>query len=74
MIFATAGIVKYTKKKIKIAAYRTFLEDVGGLLCGGYVNQSRFYSNSSLGGSLSHLILSMIKALVGEGIKRTGKR
>ena len=44
---------------------------MGGLLRGGAVNRSSFYSNSSLGGSLSRLILSMIKALVGEGIRRT---
>ena len=64
----TAGMAKYTKK---YAAYGTFREDVGGLLRGSNVNRSCFYSNSSLGGSLSRLILSMIKALVGEGMRGT---
>ncbi len=63
----TTGMVKYTKK---YAAYRSFQEDVGGLLRGSNVKRSCFYSNSSLGGSLSRLILSMIKALVGEGMRR----
>lgn len=53
------------------AAYGTFHEDVGGLLHGSNVNRSCFYSNNSLGGSLSHLILSTIKALVGQGMRRT---
>lgn len=43
---------------------------MGGLLHGSNVKRSCFYSNSSLGGSLSHLILSMIKALVGEEMRR----
>lgn len=39
------------------------------------VNRHCFYSNSSLGGSLSRLILSVIKALLGEGMKtRRGSR
>lgn len=62
------GMLKYTKK---YAACGTFREDVGGLLHGCNVNRSCFYSNSSLGGSLSRLILSMIKALVGEGMRGT---
>lgn len=46
---------------------------MGGWLRGSNVNRSCFYSNSSLGGSLSRLILSMIKALVGERMRRTEK-
>lgn len=38
------------------------------------VNRRCFYSNSSLGGTLSRLILSVIKALLGEGMKRSGGR
>lgn len=66
-----------TVSKIKKGAQQLiglFLEDVGGLLWNRNVNRRCFYSNSSLGGSLSRLILSMIKALLGERMKRSGGR
>lgn len=66
-----------TASKIKKGAQQLiglFLEDVGGLLWKRNVNRRCFYSNSSLGGTLSRLILSMIKAPLGEGTKRSGGR
>ena len=43
-----------------------------GLVPGRNVNRIGVHSNSSLGGSLSRLILSTIKVLVWEGMSRMG--
>lgn len=65
----TAGMEKYTKNMQLMGLCKRMW--VGWLLHGSNVNRTCFYSNSSLGGSWSRLILSMIKAHTGEGMRRT---
>lgn len=56
------------------AAYRSFGGNVGGIGCiCNTINRSGFHGNRSLGGSLSCLIPSVIKALAGEGLSMTGR-